>query len=143
VFDAHGRSFTGWARRDLGDSFDAFQFPWCAHFFDGTGASNCGFDSQEQCEMTVRGNGGTCDKNLSYRGPPAAPVDTPAATPVAAPTPPSPKLVALNAKEKLKTCQFGADDQKLAGTARKNFISRCMANRNDPRGSTPPASGAK
>jgi hypothetical protein len=28
----------------------------------------------------------------------------------------------------METCKFGADDQKLAGAARKRFISRCMAN---------------
>ncbi len=35
---------------------------------------------------------------------------------------------ALTAQEKMATCKFGADDQKLAGAARKTFITRCMAN---------------
>jgi len=34
---------------------------------------------------------------------------------------------ALTAKQKMDTCKFGADDQKLAGAARKSFISKCMA----------------
>jgi hypothetical protein len=41
---------------------------------------------------------------------------------------------AVTPKEKLATCQFGADDQKLAGAQRTKFIKDCMANRNDPRG---------
>jgi psiF repeat len=43
---------------------------------------------------------------------------------------------AVTAKQKMETCKFGADDQKLTGAKRQAFISRCMANRNDPRGST-------
>ena len=35
---------------------------------------------------------------------------------------------AITAKQKMETCKFGADDQKLAGGERKKFISRCMAN---------------
>ena len=41
---------------------------------------------------------------------------------------------ALTAKQKMETCKFGADDQKLTGAARKKFISNCMANRDSPRG---------
>ncbi len=44
---------------------------------------------------------------------------------------------ALTAAQKMETCKFGADDQKLSGTKRKQFIARCMSNRNDPRGPTP------
>jgi len=44
---------------------------------------------------------------------------------------------AVSAKEKTETCKFGADDQKLQGAARDAFMKKCMANRNDPRGSTP------
>jgi hypothetical protein len=46
---------------------------------------------------------------------------------------------AVTAKEKMETCKFGADDQKLQGAARTKFLKNCMANRNDPRG---PAAGA-
>ncbi len=35
---------------------------------------------------------------------------------------------ALTAKQKMETCKFGADDQKLKGKARTSFISKCMAN---------------
>jgi len=45
---------------------------------------------------------------------------------------------AVDAKQKMATCKFGADDQRLQGAARDAFIKKCMANRNDPRG---PASG--
>lgn len=35
--------------------------------------------------------------------------------------------LAITAQEKMKTCEFGADDQKLTGAARKSFMSKCMA----------------
>ncbi len=47
---------------------------------------------------------------------------------------------AVDAKQKMATCKFGADDQKLQGTARNAFIKKCMANRDDPRG--PAAAGS-
>jgi psiF repeat len=34
---------------------------------------------------------------------------------------------ALTAGEKMETCKFGADHQKLAGEARKKFLTKCMA----------------
>jgi hypothetical protein len=39
---------------------------------------------------------------------------------------------AITAKEKMETCKFGADDQKLTGAARNAFISKCMANEDGP-----------
>ena len=45
---------------------------------------------------------------------------------------------AVDAKQKMATCKFGADDQKLQGAARNAFLKKCMANKDDPRG---PASG--
>ena len=45
---------------------------------------------------------------------------------------------AVDAKQKMATCKFGADDQKLQGAARTAFIKKCMANKDDPHG---PASG--
>jgi hypothetical protein len=42
--------------------------------------------------------------------------------------------VALTPKQKMETCKFGADDQKLQGKARTAFMAKCMANKNDPRG---------
>ncbi len=47
---------------------------------------------------------------------------------------PSAPSFAVTAKEKMATCKFGADDQKLAGAARTKFMKKCMANKNDPRG---------
>ena len=41
---------------------------------------------------------------------------------------------ALTKAEKMETCKFGADDQKLEGAKRKAFIAKCMSNRNDKRG---------
>ena len=45
---------------------------------------------------------------------------------------------AATAKQKMETCKFGADDQKLVGAARKKFMSNCMANRDSPRGKPVP-----
>ena len=45
-----------------------------------------------------------------------------------------PSVFAATSKEKMETCTFGADDQKLTGAARKTFMSKCMANRDSPRG---------
>jgi hypothetical protein len=33
----------------------------------------------------------------------------------------------VSAKDKKATCEFGADDQKLKGAERRNFLSKCMA----------------
>ncbi len=50
---------------------------------------------------------------------------------------------AVTAKEKMATCKFGADDQKLTGAARSKFMKKCMLNKDEPRGtpltSPPPA----
>ena len=49
---------------------------------------------------------------------------------------------AVDAKQKMATCKFGVDDQKLQGAARNAFIKKCMANRDDPRGPTAGGSAA-
>jgi len=53
---------------------------------------------------------------------------------------------AVTAKDKMATCKFGADDQKLTGGARSKFIKKCMSNKDEPRGTAlappPPAAGA-
>jgi hypothetical protein len=49
---------------------------------------------------------------------------------------------AVDAKQKMATCKFGADDQKLQGAARNAFLKKCMANRNDPRGPARPGAMA-
>ena len=55
------------------------------------------------------------------------------------PTAPS---FALTAKQRMETCKFGADDQKLKGPARKAFVAKCMSNKDDPRGPAAPAPSA-
>jgi hypothetical protein len=47
--------------------------------------------------------------------------------------------LAITAKQKMETCQFGADHPNgsgpaLVGKDRKHFLDRCMSNKNDPRG---------
>ena len=62
---------------------------------------------------------------------------------------PSAPASAITAKQKMATCDFGADHPegggpKLVGAKRKQFISRCMSGKNDPRGpgvGTPGAPG--
>jgi hypothetical protein len=54
---------------------------------------------------------------------------------------PSAPSFAVTAKEKMATCKFGADDQKLAGAKRAVFMKNCMANKNDPRGAMPAGGG--
>lgn len=44
--------------------------------------------------------------------------------------------LALTAKDKMATCKFGADDQKLQGAARNAFMKKCMSNKDEPRSST-------
>lgn len=52
---------------------------------------------------------------------------------------PSAPSFAVTEKQKMVTCKFGADDQKLQGKARATFLKNCMANRDDPRGPAPGA----
>lgn len=53
--------------------------------------------------------------------------------------PSAPASAAITKAQKLKTCEFGADHPegggaKLVGAKRKEFVDRCMSNKNDPRG---------
>jgi psiF repeat len=41
---------------------------------------------------------------------------------------------ALTAAQKMETCKFGADDQKLDGAKRKAFMAKCMSSKDDKRG---------
>jgi len=45
-----------------------------------------------------------------------------------------PAALAATSKQRMETCKFGADDQKLQGAARKKFMANCIANRDSPRG---------
>ena len=44
---------------------------------------------------------------------------------------------AVDAKQKMATCTFGADQQRLQSEAREAFLKRCMEDRDDPRGPAP------
>ena len=37
-------------------------------------------------------------------------------------------------QQKMETCNFGADDKRLTGAARKNFMAKCMSDKDSPRG---------
>ena len=37
-------------------------------------------------------------------------------------------------QQKMETCNFGADDKKLTGAARKSFMTKCMSDTDSPRG---------
>jgi hypothetical protein len=46
----------------------AEHYPWCAIVNVGPAMStNCGFTSYQQCEQTVRGQGGYCQQNPDYK----------------------------------------------------------------------------
>ena len=46
----------------------AIEYPWCVQYGGGSqgGGRNCGFVSYDQCMMTARGAGGSCERNLFY-----------------------------------------------------------------------------
>jgi len=50
---------------------------------------------------------------------------------------PAAPCFAVDAKQKMATCQFGADQQRLQAAARDAFLKKCMEDRDDPRGSMP------
>lgn len=56
---------------------------------------------------------------------------------------PNAPCLALTAKDKMATCKFGAEDQKLQGAARNAFMKKCMSNKDDPRGPATPDAQAK
>lgn len=60
------------------DSNRAAQASWCANYYSG--ATNCGFQTIEQCRATVSGIGGACIQNYSDTQP-AARRASPAASP--------------------------------------------------------------
>ena len=37
-------------------------------------------------------------------------------------------------QQKMETCNFGANSQKLTGAKRKSFIAKCMSDTDSPRG---------
>jgi hypothetical protein len=44
---------------------------------------------------------------------------------------------AVDAEQKMATCKFGADQQRLEGETRDAFLKKCMEDRDDPRGPAP------
>ena len=52
----------------------AREYAWCADYGSRRGhtATNCGFDTIEQCRATVFGIGGSCRPNGFYQGEPRA-----------------------------------------------------------------------
>jgi hypothetical protein len=46
----------------------------------------------------------------------------------------APSVFAATSKEKIETCNFGADDQKLTGAKRKAYLAKCTSNKDSPRG---------
>jgi Protein of unknown function (DUF3551) len=55
-----------------GNRADAQSYPWCAYYGgDGDGGgTNCGFTTFQQCQDTVSGIGGFCQRNNLYPPPP-------------------------------------------------------------------------
>jgi hypothetical protein len=51
----------------------------------------------------------------------------------------APAAQAATAEQKMETCKFGADNQKLTGAKRKTFMTKCMSNADSPRGKPMPA----
>jgi hypothetical protein len=47
---------------------------------------------------------------------------------------PSAPATAATPKQKNATCKFYADQEKLTGPKRTQFMNKCMSNKNDPRG---------
>ena len=56
----------------LSTSAQAQNYPWCAVYGHGLmgGSSNCGFTTYQQCQATVSGIGGFCERNNQYVPPP-------------------------------------------------------------------------
>lgn len=51
----------------------AQNYPWCAHYDTGDDGYNCGFVSFGQCQATIRGMGGFCERNTQFQ--PQLPLD--------------------------------------------------------------------
>jgi hypothetical protein len=62
----------------IGAPAQAQNYPWCAILVSPGGSQNCAFDSFDECQKSVAGMGGWCQKNNFYVAP-AAPA--PAAAP--------------------------------------------------------------
>lgn len=45
------------------------QYPWCAQYRRPLDATNCGFNTYQQCLATISGVGGYCYQNPAYLPP--------------------------------------------------------------------------
>ena len=49
------------------EAAQAREYPWCAHYGGADNdATNCGFDTIEQCRAAISGVGGHCQTNPRY-----------------------------------------------------------------------------
>jgi hypothetical protein len=55
------------------DHAKAQNYPWCAVYDEGGPVYNCGFTTLDQCNATVSGIGGFCERNDWYKPPVGAP----------------------------------------------------------------------
>jgi hypothetical protein len=46
----------------------AQNYPWCAYYNFGGGATNCGFSTFQQCLAALSGNSDSCGPNPQYQG---------------------------------------------------------------------------
>jgi hypothetical protein len=56
-----------WTAMPVTPAAAAIEYPWCAQY-GWKGGRNCGFNSYGQCMGTVRGIGGSCERNQFYEG---------------------------------------------------------------------------
>jgi hypothetical protein len=61
----------------IGTRAQAGEYPWCALLNLGDASYNCGFETREQCMVSVSGIGGFCLPNTLYRGPATPPQGKP------------------------------------------------------------------
>ena len=68
----------------VGSTIDAVRadpYPWCAVYNMGDAAISCYFLTYEQCQASVSGMGGICQRNHFYDGRPEGPQDAPVSAP--------------------------------------------------------------
>jgi hypothetical protein len=106
--------------------------PSCARNVTGTG---CGFATLQPCTVTAPAEGERCEKRSMRK--PSADQPLVAQQESAPPPPPAPDrkqstMPQATRQQKMQTCEFGANDQKLAGPARKTFMAKCLASDDAP-----------
>jgi hypothetical protein len=65
----------------IGTPAQAQNYPWCAILNSPGGSQNCAFDTFEDCQKSMNGMGGFCDKNTLYVAPASAPTPVPVPDP--------------------------------------------------------------